>query len=132
MSYSRDICESPEGFFSVKCLKFLNSIFPNKKPFNFHKSTYKKLLISLTNSDLFKSYFKKTCHSFAEEISLFPLLILRDLCDESCFCVQSKAKSHFTVKLLQKGKRSISGYESPSLNMCTVFYVTMECVEEVN
>ena len=44
--------------------------------------------ISLT-----QSYLIKHKYNFAEEIMLFPLFILRNLCDEACFCVKSKTNT---------------------------------------
>ena len=56
-----------------------------------------------------KSYFAKPSRSFAEKIAFLLLVIFRDLCDKACFCAKSKTNLHFTVKLVQKSKRSISG-----------------------
>ena len=46
--------------------------------------------------------FCKTVYSSAEEIMLFSLVIVRNLCHEAWFCVKSKTNSRFTVKLLKE------------------------------
>ena len=76
------------------CIKFFSLYFrlsffrklPSKsnirKPFKFHQSTYKKMPISFMNR-----FFKNP--NFAEEITFFPFIILINLCDETCFCVNN-------------------------------------------
>ena len=43
--------------------------------------------------------------SFPEEITFFPLAILRNVCDEACFCVKLKTNSPYIIRLLQRSKR---------------------------
>ena len=40
--------------------------------------------------------FEKIQQGFAAELALFPLLIIRNLLNEGCFCVKSKANSYLT------------------------------------
>lgn len=65
-----------------------------KESFKFQKSTYKKVPVFSTYS-----FFKKPLDEFAEEVTFFSLVIIRNLYGEAGFCVKSKTNSGFTVKL---------------------------------
>ena len=66
-----------------------------KKPFKIQQSTYKNVLISLT-----QSYFKKPWHKFVEEIAILALVILTNLYDEACF--YAKNQITFCHKIVAK------------------------------
>ena len=66
------------------CENYPQRVERKKIPFRFQQSSYKKVPISLT-----QSCCKKPQYGFAEEITFFPLVILRNICDEVCFCVTS-------------------------------------------
>ena len=51
---------------------------------------------------LLKSYNKEPQFGFVEEITLFPLVIIRKLSGEVCFYVKPKSISRFTIKSVAK------------------------------
>ena len=118
------------------------------------QSTQKKVSFSLK-----QSLFKKPMCSFTEEITFFPLVIIRNPCDETCSsqCTKLQIWSHLLKKSLMKnfffcrfhivstwntrgvfvGKTLQSTHafhfwlfdESPCLEISTFYYVKMEYIE---
>ena len=84
--FLRQIPQIPKFQIRLVFFRKLPSKLNVKKPFKFQQFLYEKLLISLANSDIFKSNFEKPLHSFEEEILFLPLVILRKICNEFCFC----------------------------------------------
>ena len=84
------MCNELEQSFPVFRIKlsFFRKLPPRlnvEKSFKFKHFTHKKMPFFLV-----QSYFKKPYHSFAEEITFFPLVIKESLCDNAYSCVNLK------------------------------------------